>query len=103
MIILMQEQFRTRHEFGPTDCQEDSVGARCRKHAAMKLRVERALDHDYSVHRLLEHLLKCLGDCLRKHVPSSDLSTPPHVSTTEPFESRQYSPIHFGGNANFKI
>src|SRR5882724_167701 len=75
MIILMQEQLGTRDELSPAHRQEDAVGARGRRYAPVKLRVARALDHDHTVHWLLEHLLECRGYCSRKHVAASDHST----------------------------
>src|SRR5579859_1648234 len=75
MIILMQEQLRTRNELSPAHRQKDAIGARGRRYASMKLRVARAFDHDHTVHRLLEHPLECRGYCSRKHVAASDHST----------------------------
>src|SRR5882757_4745515 len=61
MIILMQEQLRTRHELGTAHCQEDAIGAGGRRDAPVKLRVARVLDHYHVIHRFLEQLLECRG------------------------------------------
>jgi hypothetical protein len=63
MIIFVQKQLRPCKEFVPVDREEDAVGARGRDHAPMKLGVSRALNHDYTEHRFLEHTLQRLGHC----------------------------------------
>jgi hypothetical protein len=68
----MQEHFRTRNEISPADRQEDALGARRGGHAPMKLRIARVLDHNYILHRFLEHLLECGGYGARQYVAAPD-------------------------------
>src|SRR5450755_3077173 len=68
VIVLMQEQLRISGEFRPADREKNAVGARGRRHAAMKFCVARMLDNDYAVDRFLEHMLDRRGHGARQPI-----------------------------------
>ncbi len=72
VIVLVQKQFGIRREFRSADRQQDAVGPCSRRHSAMELRVARALDNGYMLHRFFEHLLERGGNDMRKQISSTD-------------------------------
>jgi hypothetical protein len=58
MEILVQEQFGIRYESGPADREQNAVGSGGGKHASMKPRIARILNHDHPSDRLGEHLFE---------------------------------------------